>query len=106
MITGYYKLKPIKMLNIDGYDFLFSDILKIFGNFTSLYSGKMHAFMDEFDDDLKDDIRILSQQGYFEYKGYDNFMYTEITLTERGKKLYNDIMRNHYTCKPIEEAVY
>ena len=105
MIIGYYKLKPIKMLNIDGHDFLFSDILRIFDNFTS-YSGKMHAFMDEFDGDLLDDIRILSQQGYFEYEGYDDFMYTEITLTERGKKLYNDIMRNNYTCKPVEEAVY
>lgn len=104
MITGYYKLKPIKMLNIDGYDFLFSDILNILDNFTS-YSGKMHAFMDEFDDDLLDDIRILSQEGYVEYKAVD-LMYTEVTLTAKGEKLYNDIMSDHYTCKPVEEAVY
>lgn len=104
MITGYYKLKPIKMLNIDGYDFLFSDILNILYNFTS-YSGKMHAFMDEFDGDLLGDIRILSQEGYVEYKAVD-LMYTEVTLTAKGEKLYNDIMSDHYTCKPVEEAVY
>lgn len=104
MIIGYYKLQPIKMLNIDGHDFLFSDILNILDNFTS-YRGKMHAFMDEFDDDLLDDIRILSQEGYFQCKAVD-LMYTEVILTERGKKLYNDIMRNQYTCKPVEEAVY
>lgn len=104
MIIGYYKLKPIKMLNIDGHDFLFSDILGIFYNFTS-YSGKMHAFMDEFDNDLLGDIRILAKEGYFEYKA-DDMLYTEVILTERGKKLYNDIMSDHYTCKPVEEAVY
>ena len=104
MITGYYKLQQIKMLNIDGHDFLFSDILRIFDNFTS-YNGKMHAFMDEFDDDVMDDVRILSQEGYFTYKAV-GLMYTEVTLTVKGEKLYNDIMSNHYTCKPVEEAVY
>ena len=104
MITGYYKLKPIKMLNIDGHDFLFSDILSIFDNFTS-YGGKMHAFMDEFDDDVMDDVRILSKEGYFTYKAVD-LMYTEVTVTVKGEKLYNDIMSGHYTCKPVEEAVY
>ena len=104
MITGYYKLKPIKMLNIDGHDFLFSDILRIFDNFTSS-GGKMHAFMDEFDDDLMGDVRILSQEGYFTYKAV-GVIYTEVTLTVKGEKLYNDIMRNNYTCKPVEEAVY
>lgn len=104
MIIGYYKLKPIKMLNIDGYDFLFSDICKIFDNFTS-YDGKMHAFMEEFDDDILEDIRILSKEGYFEYKTVD-MIYTDLTLTAKGEKLYNDIMSNNYTCKPVEEAVY
>ena len=104
MIIGYYKLKPIKMLNIDGHDFLFSDILRIFDNFTSS-GGKMHAFMDEFDDDVMDMIRIFSQEGYFTYKAVD-LIYTEVTLTVKGEKLYNDIMRNNYTCKPVEEAVY
>ena len=104
MIIGYYKLKPIKMLNIDGHDFLFSDICRIFDEFTS-YNGKMHAFMDEFDDDILDDVRILSQEGYFTYKAVD-LIYTEVTLTVKGEKLYNDIMRNNYTCKPVEEAVY
>lgn len=104
MIICYYKLKPIKMLNIDGHDFLFSDILRIFDNFTSS-GGKMHAFMDEFDDDIMDIIRIFSKEGYFTYKAVD-FMYTEVTLTVKGEKLYNDIMRNNYTCKPVEEAVY
>ena len=104
MIIGYYKLKPIKMLNIDGHDFLFSDILRIFDNFTSS-GGKMHAFMDEFDDDIMDIIRIFSKEGYFTYKAVD-LMYTEVTLTVKGEKLYNDIMRNNYTCKPVEEAVY
>lgn len=104
MITGYYKLQQIKMLNIDGHDFLFSDILRIFDNFTS-YNGKMHAFMDEFDDDVMDDVRIFSQEGYFTYKAV-GLMYTEVTLTVKGEKLYNDIMSNHYTCKPVEEAVY
>lgn len=104
MIIGYYKLKPIKMLNIDGHDFLFSDILRIFDNFTSS-GGKMHAFMDEFDDDIMDMIRIFSKEGYFTYKAVD-LMYTEVTLTVKGEKLYNDIMRNNYTCKPVEEAVY
>ena len=51
MLISYYKLTPIKMLNIDGHDFLFSDILRIFDNFNSS-GGKMHAFMDEFDDDI------------------------------------------------------
>lgn len=104
MITGYYKLQPIKMLNIDGHDFLFSDILRIFDNFTS-YNGKMHAFMDEFDDDVMNDIRILSQEGYFTYKAV-GVMYTEVILTVKGEKLYNDIMSDNYTCKPVEEAVY
>lgn len=104
MIIGYYKLKPIKMLNIDGHDFLFSDICRILDEFTS-YNGKMHAFMDEFDDDILDDIRILSKEGYFTYKAVD-LMYTEVTLTVKGEKLYNDIMSNNYTCKPVEEAVY
>lgn len=104
MIICYYKLKPIKMLNIDGHDFLFSDILRIFDNFTSS-GGKMHAFMDEFDDDIMDIIRIFSKEGYFTYKAVD-LMYTEVTLTVKGEKLYNDIMRNNYTCKPVEEAVY
>lgn len=104
MIIGYYKLNPIKMLNIDGHDFLFSDILKIFDNFTS-YRGEMRAFMDEFDGDLIGDVRILSQEGYFTYKAVD-LMYTEVTLTVKGEKLYNDIMSNHYNCKPVEEAVY
>lgn len=104
MIICYYKLKPIKMLNIDGHDFLFSDILRIFDNFTSS-GGKMHAFMDEFDDDIMDMIRIFSKEGYFTYKAVD-LMYTEVTLTVKGEKLYNDIMRNNYTCKPVEEAVY
>ena len=104
MITGYYKLKPIKMLNIDGHDFLFSDILRIFDNFTS-YNGKMHAFMDEFDDDVMDDVCILSQEGYFTYKAV-GVMYTEVILTVKGEKLYNDIMSDNYTCKPVEEAVY
>lgn len=104
MIICYYKLKPIKMLNIDGHDFLFSDILRIFDNFTSS-GGKMHAFMDEFDDDIMDIIRIFSKEGYFTYKAVD-LMYTKVTLTVKGEKLYNDIMRNNYTCKPVEEAVY
>lgn len=104
MIICYYKLKPLKMLNIDGHDFLFSDILRIFDNFTSS-GGKMHAFMDEFDDDIMDIIRIFSKEGYFTYKAVD-LMYTEVTLTVKGEKLYNDIMRNNYTCKPVEEAVY
>lgn len=104
MIIGYYKLKPIKMLNIDGHDFLFSDILRIFDNFT-LSGGKMHAFMDEFDDDVMGDVRILSKEGYFTYKAV-GVIYTEVTLTVKGEKLYNDIMRNNYTCKPVEEAVY
>lgn len=104
MIIGYYKLKPTKMLNIDGYDFLFSDIMRIFDNFTS-YNGKMHAFMDEFDDDVMDTIRILSKEGYFTYKAV-GIIYTEVTLTVKGEKLYNDIMSNNYTCKPVEEAVY
>lgn len=104
MIICYYKLKPIKMLNIDGHDFLFSDILRVFDNFTSS-GGKMHAFMDEFDDDIMDIIRIFLKEGYFTYKAVD-FMYTEVTLTVKGEKLYNDIMRNNYTCKPVEEAVY
>ena len=104
MIIGYYKLQPIKMLNIDGHDFLFSDILRIFDNFTS-YNGKMHACMDEFDDDVMDDVRILSQEGYFTYKAV-GLMYTEVTFTVKGEKLYNDIMSGHYTCKPVEEAVY
>ena len=104
MIIGYYKLQPIKMLNIDGHDFLFSDILRIFDNFTS-FNGKMHAFMDEFDDDGMDDVRILSQEGYFTYKAV-GLMYTEVTLTVKGEKLYNDIMSDNYTCKPVEEAVY
>lgn len=104
MITGYYKLKPIKMLNIDGHDFLFSDILRIFDKFTS-YNGKMHAFMDEFDDDILEGVRILSQGGYFQCKAVD-LMYIEVTLNAKGEKLYNDIMSDHYTCKPVEEAVY
>lgn len=104
MIIGYYKLKPLKMLNIDGHDFLFSDILRIFDNFTSS-DGKMHAFMDEFDDDVIDIIRILSQEGYFTYKAV-GVIYMEVTLTVKGEKLYNDIMSDHYTCKPVEEAVY
>ena len=104
MITGYYKLKPIKMLNIDGHDFLFSDICRILDEFTS-YRDVMHAFMDEFDDDILEDVRILAKEGYFKYKAVD-LMYTEVTLTEKGKKLYNDIMSNNYTCKPVEEAVY
>lgn len=104
MIIGYYKLQPIKMLHIDGHDFLFSDILKIFDNFISS-GGKMHAFMDEFDDDVMDDVRILSQEGYFTSKAV-GVMYTEVTLTVKGEKLYNDIMSGHYTCKPVEEAVY
>ena len=33
-------------------------------------------------------------------------MYTEVTLTVKGEKLYNDIMSDNYTCKPVEEAVY
>lgn len=103
MITGYYKLQPIKMLNIDGHDFLFSDILRIFDKFTSS-GGKMHAFMDEFDD-VMDTIRILSQEGYFKCKAV-GIIYTEVTLTAKGEKLYNDIMHNNYTCKPVEEAVY
>lgn len=104
MITGYYKLKPIKMLNIDGQDFLFSDILRIFDKFTS-YNGKMHAFTDEFDDDILEDVRILSRGGYFQCKAVD-LMYIEVTLNAKGEKLYNDIMSDHYTCKPVEEAVY
>lgn len=104
MIICYYKLKPIKMLNIDGHDFLFSDILRIFDNFTSS-GGKMHAFMDEFDDDIMDIIRIFLKEGYFTYKAVD-LMYTEVTLTVKGEKLYNDIMSNNYTYKPVEEAVY
>lgn len=104
MIICYYKLKPIKMLNIDGHDFLFSDILRIFDNFTSS-GGKMHAFMDEFDDDIMDIIRIFSKEGYFTYKAVD-LMFTEVTLTVKGEKLYNDIMSNNYTYKPVEEAVY
>ena len=104
MITGYYKLKPIKMLNIDGHDFLFSDIMRIFDKFTS-FGGKMHAFMDKFDDDIMDDVRILSQEGYFTYKEV-GVIYTEVTFTVKGEKLYNDIMSDHYTCKPVEEAVY
>ena len=104
MITGYYKLQPIKMLNIDGHDFLFSDILRIFDNFTSS-GGKMHAFMDEFDDDVMDDVRILAKEGYFTCKAV-GVLFTEVTLTVKGEKLYNDIMRNNYTCKPVEEAVY
>lgn len=104
MITGYYKLQPIKMLNIDGHDFLFSDILRIFNKFTSSGS-KMHAFVDEFDDDVMGDVRILSQEGYFTYKAV-GIIYTEVTLTTKGEKLYNDIMHNNYTCKPVEEAVY
>lgn len=104
MIICYYKLKPIKMLNIDGHDLLFSDILRIFDNFTSS-GGKMHAFMTEFDDDIMDIIRIFSKEGYFTYKAVD-LMYTEVTLTVKGEKLYNDIMSNNYTCKPVEEAVY
>ena len=51
------------------------------------------------------DVRILSQEGYFTYKAVD-LMYTEVTLTVKGEKLYNDIMSGHYTCKPVEEAVY
>lgn len=104
MITGYYKLKPIKMLNIDGHDFIFSDILRIFDNFTS-YNGKMHAFMDQFDDDVLDTFRILSKEGYFTCKAV-GVIYMEVTLTVKGEKLYNDIMSNNYTCKPVEEAVY
>lgn len=104
MIIGYYKLKPIKMLNIDGHDFLFSDILRIFDNFTSS-GGKMHAFMDEFDNDVMDTVRILAKEGYFTYKAV-GVIYMEVTLTVKGEKLYNDIMSNHYTCKPVEEAVY
>ena len=61
--------------------------------------------MDEFDDDILDDVRILSQEGYFTYKAV-GVMYTEVTLTVKGEKLYNDIMSGHYTCKPVEEAVY
>lgn len=67
--------------------------------------GKMHAFMDEFDDDIMGDVRILSQEGYFTYKRV-GVIYTEVTFTVKGEKLYTDIMRNNYTCKPIEEAVY
>lgn len=104
MIIGYYKLQPIKMLNIDGHDFLFSDILRIFDNFTSS-GGKMHAFMDEFDGDVMDIIRIFSQEGYLTYKAV-GVIYTEVTLTVKGEKLYNDIMSDNYTCKPVEEAVY
>lgn len=104
MIIGYYKLKPTKMLNIDGHDFLFSDICRILDEFTSA-GGKMHAFMDEFDDDILDDVRILAKEGYFKYKATD-LLYTELTLTVKGEKLYNDIMRNNYSCKPVEEAVY
>lgn len=104
MIIGYYKLQPIKMLNIDCHDFLFDDILRIFDNFTSS-GGKLHAFIDEFDNDVMDDVRILSQEGYFKYKAV-GLIYTEVTLTVKGEKLYNDIMHNNYTCKPVEEAVW
>lgn len=81
MITGYYKLKPIKMLNIDDRDFLFYDIIRIFDNFTSC-NGKMHAFMDEFDNDIIGDVSFLATNGYFEYKDID-FMYTEVILTKK-----------------------